>query len=133
MTLTPEKRSEIAELVAQGYADRLKRTLDGLDDGILFWSKGPPAARLAEYNKATLPEERMLILIEDYAKLVATGQVEVQSQMWSLLAQLPEYEFEKWAGDYRRLWREAQRRETSIPLARHYDRGKDLRFRDWVP
>ena len=105
MPLSPEKKTEIMERVVKGINDRLRRTLDGMDEGILVFSKQPPRVRLQGYLDETPEEERPLILIKEYAELVAKGQIPVTSRLWSLLAQLPTYEFEKWASDFRSLWR----------------------------
>lgn len=105
MTLSSEKVNEIHERVAKRYEERLRRTLDGMDEGLLMFGKQPPRVRLKGYLDETPEEERPLILIKEYAELVAKGQITVTSRLWSLLAQLPLYEFEKWAGDFRSLWR----------------------------
>ena len=115
MPLSPEQEEEMTIEVAEYFDAELKRTLDGMDEGLLMFSKQPPKVRLAGYLEATPIEERRFILVEEYAEMVAKGQIEMSPVLkpdgtmgpglWAQLAELPLDEFKKWAGDFRSLWR----------------------------
>ena len=124
MIVTPEEQQRISLELAQRWNQSIDTALEQtVEEGFMIWSVQPPAKRLQGYMNSTIEGDALLVLTDDYLPLYKAGILpplkaltewqaltdaglppsNYQRYFWGLLFLLPDWVFEKYAGDWRTL------------------------------
>lgn len=108
IVVEPEEDEEDMREVAQEYADELEEALrDVIENGALIFGPQKPRARLAYYMSATQAEDLKWIMQPDYMKGLRLGAFPPPaSPFWNALAMLPDFCWQHFASDFRKLLRD---------------------------
>ena len=105
IVVEPEEDEEDMREIAEEYAEELDAALqDVLDNGALIFGKQKPRARLTFYRNMTLVPDLKWVLQPGYMKGLASGEFPPPiSSFWLSLSSLPDFVWEHFASDFRRL------------------------------